>query len=142
MAENREASKRTAGSYIAAVVANAVILFLVNKAQDWNLRFLTDSYPAVLWALNVSLLVQIAGNALLLFFHPRFLHYLGQTIFNVVTLLATIILASVFPFDFSFLAGVLNTIARIALIIAAVATAISVVVNLMKAVGSLISRAE
>ena len=142
MAERRDDKDRSAGTYIAGVAANAIVLFLVNQAADWNLPFLTDGYTAVLWALNLSILVQIAGNAILIFIHPRFLHYLAQAAFNVVSVLAIIILAAVFPFDFSFIAGVINTITRIALIVGAVATGISAVVNLFRTVGSLVQRQE
>lgn len=140
MAEERTEKNRSVGSYVVAVVANAVVLWLVNKAPDWNLRFLTDSYPAVLWALNLSILVQLVGNAFLVFFHPRFFHYFAQAVFNVVTVLATVILVSVYPLDFSFLAGIIDTIVRIVLIIAAVGAAISAIVNLFRAIGSLVGR--
>lgn len=142
MSERRAEKDRSVGTYIAGVVANAIVLFLVNKVPDWNLPFITDGYPAVLWAMNLSILVQIGGNALLIFVHPRFLHYLAQTVFNVVSLLAIIVLVAVFPLDFSFLAGVINTIARIALIIGAVATGISAIVNLFRTVGSLVRHPE
>jgi hypothetical protein len=136
--ERREDKNISVASYIAGVVANAVILFLVNKAPDWNLRFLTDGYIAVLWVLNFSILVQLAGNAVLIFVHPRFLHYLAQTIFNVVSVLAIIILVAVFPFDFSFINPVINTLTRIALIIGGVGSGISAIVNLFRTVGSLV----
>lgn len=140
MSERRAEKERSVGAYIAGVVANAIVLFLVNEAPDWNLPFLTDGYTAVLWALNLSILVQIAGNFLLIFLHPRFLHYLAQTVFSVVSLLAIIILAAVFPFDFTFLSGGINPIVRIAFIIGACATAISAIVNLLRAIGSLLRR--
>ena len=140
MREARRDKDRSVGSYIASVIGNAIVLFLVNKVPEWDLRFITDGYTAVLWAMNLSLIVQIAGNALLVFFHPRFLHYLGQTVFSAVSLLSIIILAAVFPFDFAYVAGVLNTLVRIALIVGAVGTGISIVVNLFRAVGSLLRR--
>ena len=142
MSERRAEKDRSVGTYIAGVVANAIVLFLVNKVPDWSLPFITDGYPAVLWAMNLSILVQIGGNALLIFVHPRFLHYLAQTVFNVVSLLAIIVLVAVFPLDFSFLAGVINTIVRIALIIGAVVTGISAIVNLFRTVGSLVRHHE
>ena len=140
MSEHRAEKDRSVGAYIAGVVANAIVFFLVNKVPDWNLPFITDGYPAVLWAMNLSILVQIGGNALLIFIHPRFLHYLGQTVFNVFSLLAIIVLVAVYPFDFSFLGGVINAIVRIALIVGAVATGIGGIVNLFRTVGSLVRR--
>ncbi len=142
MARKRE-SERTVGAYIGSIIALAIMLFLFNKLPDWNLRFITDDYAAVLWALNLSILVQLAGNAFLIFFHPRFVHYLAQTVFNVFSLFALIILTSVFPVDFSSIAGsVGNTIFRVILIVATVATGIGAVVNLFKTIGSLVRRPE
>lgn len=54
--------------------------------------------------------------------------------FNVFSLLALVILVAVFPFDFSFITGMLNTITGIALIIGAAATGITAIVNLFRAV--------
>jgi hypothetical protein len=82
--------------------------------------------------------VQIAGNAILVFFHPRFLHHLGQAVFGVVSLFSIIVVAAVFPLDFAYVAAVLNTLVRVALIVGAVATGISVVVSLFRAIGSLV----
>ena len=136
-------SERTAGAYIGSIVALAIMLFVANRIPSWDWRFITDDYPAVLWALNLSILVQLAGNAILVFVHPRFLHYLAQTVFNIVSLLALVILTSVFPIDFSYLVGNAgNTALRIVLIIATVGTGIGVVVNLFKTIGSLVRRAE
>jgi hypothetical protein len=143
MSDRREMkeSSRTVGAYIGSIVALGIVLFLVNKLPDWNLRFITDDYPAVLWAMNLSLLVQLAGNAILIFLHPRFLHYLMQTVFNVVSLLSLIVLTAVYPLDFSYFAGnFVNTIVRIALIIATVATGIGAIVNLFKTIGSIVNR--
>lgn len=142
MSEQKKDQGRSVGAYIAGVVANAIVLYLVNKVPDWNLPFIVDGYTGVLWALNLSILVQLAGNAMLIFFHPRFVHYLAQVVFNLVSLLAIVVLVSVFPFDFSFIAGFINTITRIALIVAAVATGIAAAVNLFKAIGSLVPRRE
>ena len=142
MGEGRTDKDRSVGSYIAGVVANAIVLFLVNKVPDWNLPFITSGYPAILWAMNLSILVQIGGNAFLIFVHPRFLHYLAQTVFNLFSLLAIIILVAVFPFDFAFLSGMINPIVRIALIVGAAATGITGVVSLFRAVGSLLPRHE
>ena len=121
MPEKKRDSERSIPAYIGAIVANGILLFVVNKLPDWNLRFITSDYSAVLWAMNLSLLVQIGGNFGLIFFHPRFLHHLLNVAFNVVSLLAVVILFTVFPFDFSHVPGAfLDTIVRIALIVAIV----------------------
>jgi hypothetical protein len=124
--------------YIFAVIFNIAFLIVVNKIPDWNILFITDSYADILWAVNTSLAVSLAGNLILIFFHPRFLHHLLNAVFSVFAILATSVILSVFPFDFSQLTCEwLTIIVRIALIVGIVGSAISVVVNVVKAVGAL-----
>jgi hypothetical protein len=123
--------------YIFAVIFNIAFLVVVNKLPDWNIVFITDSFPEVLWALNTSIAVSLAGNLILIFFHPRFLHHLLTAVFSVFGILATSVLLSVFPFEFAELVGEwLNILVRIVLIVGIVGSAIGVVVNIVKAVGA------
>ena len=62
--------------YVFSVIFNIAFLVVVNKVPDWNIAFITDSFPDILWAVNTSVAVSIAGNLILIFFHPRFLHHL------------------------------------------------------------------
>ena len=124
--------------YIFAVIFDIAFLVVVNKVPDWNILFITDSFADILWAVNTSLAVSLAGNLILIFFHPRFLHHLFNAVFAAFGILATSVILSVFPFDFSQVAGEwLNTVVRIALIIGIVGSVISVVVNIVKAVGAI-----
>ena len=130
--------RRRMTDYIFSVIFNIAFLVVVNKVPDWNIAFITDSFPDVLWALNTSLAVSLAGNLILIVFHPRFLHYLFNAVFAVFGILAISVLLSVFPFDFSHLVDEwLNILVRIALIVGIVGSAIGVVVNIVKAIGAL-----
>ena len=130
--------RRRMSDYIFAVIFNIAFLVVVNKVPDWNILFITDSFADILWAVNTSLAVSLAGNLILIFFHPRFLHHLFNAVFAAFGILATSVILSVFPFDFSQVAGEwLNTVVRIALIIGIVGSVISVVVNIVKAVGAI-----
>ena len=62
--ETRGKPNKLAG-YIASIVFNIIFLAILNKVPDWNLSFITESYPNILWAVNLSLGIQIAGNILL-----------------------------------------------------------------------------
>jgi hypothetical protein len=129
--------RRRMTDYIFAVIFNIAFLVVVNKVPDWNIVFITDSFPDVLWALNTSIAVSLAGNLILIFFHPRFLHHLLTAVFSVFGILATSVLLSVFPFEFAELVGEwLNILVRIVLIVGIVGSAIGVVVNVVKAVGA------
>ena len=48
MPEKKRESERSVGAYIGAIIANGIVLFLINMVPAWNLRFITDSYPAAL----------------------------------------------------------------------------------------------
>jgi len=129
--------RRRMTDYIFAVIFNVAFLVVVNKVPDWNIVFITDSFPDILWALNTSVAVSIAGNLILIFFHPRFLHHLLNAVFAIFGILAASVMLSVFPFDFSDLVvDWLNILVRIALIIGIVGSAIATVVNIVKAVGA------
>ena len=129
--------RKRLADYIVAVIFNIAFLVIVNKVPDWNIPFITDSFPDILWAVNTSVAVSIAGNFILIFIHPRFLHYLFNAVFSVFGILATSVILSVFPFEFRDLVGEwLNILVRIALIVGIVGSAIAVVVNVVKAVGA------
>lgn len=134
-----EPSQRRPAAYAAAIVANIVMVWVVNAIPGWNWPFITADFPAVLWAANLSLGMQIAGNALLLFLHPRFVHHLVQAVLNAVSLLALIIVVTVYPFDFnSVLADAGDTVARVILYVAIGGTVIGILVNAFQAIGSLL----
>lgn len=138
MAEHRDGSQRRPAAYVAAIVANIIMVWIVNAIPGWNWSFVTADFPAVLWAMNLSLGMQIAGNALLLFFHPRFVHHLVQALLNTVSLLAVIILVTVYPFDFTAVFGDGgNTIGRVFLYVALAGTAIGILTHAFQAIGSL-----
>ncbi len=57
--------------------------------------------------INLSLGVQVAGNFILIFFHPLYLHHLGQAVFSAFSAFAVWRVYRVFPFD---LTGVIDAI--------------------------------
>ena len=102
-------------------------------AALWRPFFLLDSYADVLWAINMSLIVQIVLNLVLIFFHPLFFHYLIQTVFNLVSIVALVWIIRIFPVDFtSRLGDWFNTLFRVVLIVALVGTIIGGITNLVK----------
>jgi len=122
-------------NYIPSVIFNIILLIVLNKIPDWNIVFITASYPDILRAVNLSLIVHIVGNFILIFIHPLFFHHLANAVFSVFSLIATFVIFSVFPFDFSEIVGDwLNTLIRLCLIIGIAGAAISIVVHVVKAV--------
>lgn len=97
---------------------------------------LTDRYTEVLWAINLSIAVRIAGNFILIFIHPRFLHHIFNAAFSLVSIIPIAVLISIFPFSFSAVTGPwLDKLLKIALFIALAGTIISVIVHLVKFLG-------
>src|SRR4030042_1758991 len=89
------------GGAVAPAVLNAVMLWVMNQLPVWKPFFLLDSYLDVLSAINMSLIVQIILNLVLVFFHPLFFHHLIQTVFSLVSIIALLWIVRVFPLDFS-----------------------------------------
>jgi hypothetical protein len=105
----------------------------MNQLPVWKPYFLLDSYADVLWAINMSLIVQIVLNLVLVFFHPLFFHYLAQTVISLVSFISLLWIVQVFPLDFSSRPGDwLNLVIRIVLIVGLVGTAIGGITNLVR----------
>ena len=122
-------------NYIPSIIFNIIILIVLNKIPDWNIVFITESYPDILRAVNTSLIVHIVGNLILIFIHPLVIHHLANAVFSIFSLIAAWVILSVFPFDFSEIVGNwLNTVIRVCLIVGVVGSAISIVVHVVKAV--------
>lgn len=124
--------------YIVSAVLNGVFLWVMHKLPEWKPFFLLPSYDLVLWAIDMSLIVQIALNIVLVFFHPLFFHYLSQAVFSLVGLVASVVILKVFPVDFSHRLGEWANVGfRIVLIVAIVGSAIGVIVNFVRFIKSL-----
>ncbi|MBN2324093.1 MAG: hypothetical protein JXQ30_10190 [Spirochaetes bacterium] len=127
--------KNRISNYIPSIIFNIALLVVLNKIPDWNIVFITESYPDILRAVNTALIVHIAGNLILIFIHPLVIHHLANAFFSIFSLIAAWVILSVFPFDFSEIVGYwLNTLVRVCLIIGVVGSAISIVVHVVKAV--------
>jgi hypothetical protein len=115
------------GNYIAAVILNIILLVVLNKLPDWNFRVLAPSYQDVLWVINLSLGVQVAGNFLLIFFHPLHLHHLGQAIFSTFSAFAVWRIYQVFPFDLTSVTdaiGWFDTVLKVLIMVVFIGTVI------------------
>ena len=123
------------GNYIAAVIVNIILLVVLNKLPDWNFRVLTPSYQDVLWVINLSLGVQVAGNVLLIFFHPLYLHYLGQAVFSAFSVFAVLRIYQVFPFDLTGVIGAIGwfeTFLKVLIMVVFIATVIGGSINFFR----------
>jgi hypothetical protein len=134
-----ENKRRRTGEYAGAVIAHAILFFVVNKIPDWNAAFLNSNYFTVLRVLNIAIIVQMVGNLMLIFYHPKFLHEFTQALFSVFGFIVLIFMLSFFPFDFEELGiGWLETVLRVLFIISLAATAISAAVHVIKGIAGIV----
>jgi hypothetical protein len=130
---SRHSRSNHPAGYIFSAVMNGVLLWVMNQLPVWKPFFLLDSYEQVLWAINMSLIVHIALNLVMVFFRPRFFHYLAQTVFNLVSIVSLAWIVYIFPVDFSPRIGDwLNVLFRVVLIIGIVGSAIGVISNFVR----------
>lgn len=128
-------------NYILGGIFDGILLYVLRQLPRWNIPVITEGFPEILWAVTLSLSVQIAFYVVLVLFHPLWLHYLAQVVFAVFSVLALGVLIEVFPFDFAELVDPwLNVAFRIFLIVILVGTVISGVVNLVRFLRALARR--
>jgi hypothetical protein len=122
--------------FVVAVFVNIVMLVGINAWklwQPWTRGVILDSFADILWAANLSIIVQIVGNGLLILFRPPRLYAFLQAVFTAVGLVSIIVLFLVFPLDFSHIVGSwMNLLFKVALIIGMVGSSIAIFVHLIR----------
>lgn len=126
-------SKRR-GEYITSIIFNLIFLWIVNKIPEWKLSFIRDNFSAVLWILNMNLLIQIGGNTLMLLIDHPAIRYLSRMILEASGFITMIVLFFIYPFNFSHLHHLawIDKVLPILLIIGMVISALKVFSNLWK----------
>ncbi len=99
--ENKKKGKRRKSDYIFAIIFNLIFLYIVNNLLNWNIYFITNALNEVLWIVNLSIIVAIIGNALLLAYNPEWFHHVMRIIINIIALISTYFVYTVFPFNFN-----------------------------------------
>ena len=122
------------GEYLVGIIANLFFLWVVNKIPGWHLDFIRDNYGAVLWILNVNLLVQIGGNSLMFLFDYAAVRHLSHMLMEASGFISLIVLYYIYPFDFRNVHGLawFDWFLPIVFIIGMVVSALKVISNLWK----------
>ena len=124
--------RRSAGGpgYLAAVVVNAVLLFVLNGQPGWQaVPFLTSATSQVLGLVNLSLAAGLAVNLVYLAFDPPWLKSLGDLLTAAIGLAVAIRLWRVFPFAFNGSWAWCATAIRVLLIVGIAGCGVSIVVQ-------------
>lgn len=117
--------------YVAAIIVNFILLYLVNNLLAWRVPFLTSEFVVPLRYLNISLGATMVANLLFLSYDPKWFLAITRTALNVIGIVVSYSLYVTFPFDLSSLAseGLFTLIVRIALILGIVGAAIGAIVE-------------
>jgi len=97
--KNRKLEKN--GEYIAAIIVNLIFLYIFNNLLSWHVYFVTNALNEVLWIINLSIIVTIIGNFLMLVYHPIWFRHITKIILNVFAFAAVYFVFIVFPFNFN-----------------------------------------
>ena len=130
-------SKRTTRriGYGVAIAVNAAMLVVVNNILDWGwLGWLTEDFNDVIPLISFSLAASIVANVAYIANDRPFFKGILELVVNTISLIATIRLLQVFPFDFSTYSSVWETATRSILIVAIVGISVALLVELVKLV--------
>lgn len=84
--------------FIGAIIANVILLYIVNNLLSWNLSFIAPSFQDVLWIFNISIVATIIGNIIFLIYHPGWFRSIIRIILNILGFMVAYYLYTVFPF--------------------------------------------
>ncbi|HEY9595036.1 MAG TPA: hypothetical protein VHE79_11195 [Spirochaetia bacterium] len=116
-----------------SAVFNIIFLVAVNAYPLWGpytQGVVLPSFVLVLWAINLSTLVQLAGSVSLLFYRPARFNAFVQLLGSLTSLLCAIVLFVVFPLDFGAIGIMwLNSVIRIVLIVGMCAAGLAAIVQ-------------
>lgn len=119
--------------YVIAILINIALVIIANNLLDWGwLSFLTEEFSDVLWLINLSLGVGIAANVLYIVDDSLRPKALGQIVTNLISLVVSIRMLQVFPFDFSGWETDWSWALRTLLIVAIVGTSIAIITDVVK----------
>ncbi len=127
--------------YVIAIIVNGGLLYVVRHLVEWDIvPFLTDEFDQVVPIISLSLIASVVVNGLRLAGVPNWLSLVGDLISTTISLVATLRIYTVFPFDFDDGGVPWDLAARGLLIIALFGTAIALIVVLVKLMRELLNR--
>lgn len=133
LAANASSEPRTRG-YLVSIVVDVLLLYCAQHVLEWNLPWFTSAWADVLWAVNLSLVASIAGNALLLVNDALWIKRLVDVMTTAVALVAAYWMYVVFPFDFGTWSALGQLAALGVLLALAIATFIVTILALVELV--------
>ena len=119
--------------YIAAIIVNAALIYLLNNLLEWNvLPFLTSEFETVRGVLRISLIVAIVFNTVFLAFDPPWFRSTGRIVMGGLSLVVSVVMYRTFPFDFTPYDFDWSIIARVIIVIAIGGSAVAILAEVVK----------
>lgn len=123
--------------YGIAIGISLVLIYVVQNLERWNfLAFLAEDFAEVVPWITFSLLAGALAYLLYILYDSQTLRWAGEIVTNVITIVVTWRVFTVFPFDFTAYEFPWNTLTRFILIVVMVGATIGSGVNLAKIVNS------
>lgn len=131
--ERTRETRTTRTGYLAAIVVNVAMLFVVHRLLEWGLvPFLTEDFRRLLPIVSLSLASTVVVNVLYLTYDPGWFRSLTQLGLNAISLAVVVRTYQVFPFDFSAYGFDWTGLVRLALVAVMVAIGIALVVEVVR----------
>ena len=128
--------EKKTGELTASSIFNAIGIVLFNTVPLWRQYtqgVVLEDFVRVLWAANLSFLVQLAGNLSLMFYRPARFAAFVQILTTSAAFLSLIVFSAIFPLDFSQVGlAWVNTALRIVLIAGMGGTGIALIVQIVQ----------
>jgi hypothetical protein len=125
--------EKKTGELIASSIANAIGIVLFNTVPIWRQYtqgVVLEDFVRILWAANLSFLVQLTGNVSLMFYKPPRFAALVQILTTSAALLSLIVFFVVFPLDFTQVGlAWITTALRVVLIAGMAGSALALIVQ-------------
>lgn len=123
---------------IGVMIGGVIGLIIVNSVPLWahlTNGIILESWSNILWAANLSMALQIAGNLFLAIYRPARFYSFIQLILALAGLLSVIVFFQVFPLDFSRVVGNwVNIMAKVLLVVGIVGSIIACIVYLVRTI--------
>jgi hypothetical protein len=134
MADRTPPSKAQRNSgYVVSIAVNAVLLWIVHRIVGWGwLPFLTPAWADVLPVLSASIIASIVVYVLFLGYDGVWFKAPGNIVMAAFGIAVSVRMWRVFPFDLAGYAFPWQTLARVAIVLAIVGSAIAIVVEVVR----------
>ena len=116
-----------------AIGLSLVLVYVVENLERWDLLpFLTSRFGEVVPLITFSLLVGVLAYLAYILYDSQILRWAGEIVTNSITVVVTLRVFSVFPFDFSSYEFPWEPLTRFVMILAIVGASVGIATNIVK----------